>query len=368
MSTPPNDPFIFPGEEPRERRPGAGAPRPDAPNLRDEASAFFDTVSERISTTVGVEKLQGFSPGEFFSAVFNRWTDEDIEEEFITGTRKTTPTLTEIHTGWPKPWAFFRVLVGAVLVFLAFQYGLDRFHNPRLLPGYVFAGSFAVPVACLIFFMEMNAPRNVSLYQVVKLFFLGGTTSIILSLFLFEILPLHTWIGASSAGLIEETGKLAAVLLYANQARTRYPWTLNALLFGAAVGTGFSAFESAGYALEQRTLQDITDVIVLRGVLSPGSHIAWTALAAAALWRVMGQRRFELAMLQDPRFLKVFGFVVLLHALWNAPFGIPLLGPDLGILAKCALLGVVSWIAVLSYVQDGLKQIQRVQRARLAAV
>jgi RsiW-degrading membrane proteinase PrsW (M82 family) len=51
-----------------------------------------------------------------------------------------------------------------------------------------------------------------------------------------------------SAGIIE-IGKTAALFLVIYKYKKKYRWTLNRLLFGAAVGTGFSAFESAGYAL-----------------------------------------------------------------------------------------------------------------------
>ena len=81
-----------------------------------------------------------------------------------------------------------------------------------------------------------------------------------------------------SAGLIEETGKAAALFLVIN--KTKYRSTLNGLLFGAAVGAGFSAFESAGYALVTGMTAGqaaMLETITVRGVLSMlGLHIVWT--------------------------------------------------------------------------------------------
>jgi RsiW-degrading membrane proteinase PrsW (M82 family) len=335
-------------------------------------------ISERV---VGGERLEGFSLKEFFSGVFQRRTDEDTEELFITGTRNTTPPLNQIETDWPKPWAFFRVLLVALLVFLGFQAGLNQFglEGLNLIPGYIIVGSFAVPFAGLIFFMEMNAPRNISFYQILKLVFLGGTASLLIALQLFKTTQLGgTWLGASSAGIIEETGKLLAVMLF--MGRSRYRWTLNGLLFGAAVGTGFAAFESAGYALQSllggilqgakfpAILEAVQHNIVLRGALAPGGHIVWTALASAALWRAKGDGPLNLETLKNPRFLSVFGFVVVLHALWNAPFGLPIVAA-FGIpadIAKCVVLSLIAWIAALTMIQSGRKQIHQAQQAASA--
>ena len=53
--------------------------------------------------------------------------------------------------------------------------------------------------------------------------------------------------GASSAAPMEETAKVLAMVVVARAAKYRYK--LNGLLVGAAVGVGFAAFESMGYAL-----------------------------------------------------------------------------------------------------------------------
>jgi hypothetical protein len=88
-------------------------------------------------------------------------------------------------------------------------------------------------------------------------------------------------------GLIEEGAKLlvpVGVLLF-----TRFRSNpADGLLVGVAVGTGFAVLETLGYGfvtLLRSGDLGVTEVTVLaRGVLSPAAHIAWTGLAAAALW------------------------------------------------------------------------------------
>jgi Predicted membrane protein len=130
------------------------------------------------------------------------------------------------------------------------------------------------------------------------------------------------------------------------------------MLFGAAVGTGFAAFESAGYAYliggaygKSAMLQSI----MTRGVLSIlGGHVLWTALIGGALWRVRGDKKFSWEMLWDPRFLRVYALWAGLHMIWNSPIVLPLY-------LKFIALGFVAWIALLAYIQSGLRQIRLAQ-------
>lgn len=244
-----------------------------------------------------------------------------------------------------------------------------RSGNIHLVPAVIIVGAFAVPVSVLVFFFECNSPRNVSAYQVAKLVLLGGMLSLLLSTFLDDggsWLGL-SWMGNSAAGIIEETGKLAALLLVAR--KTRFAWTLNGLLLGACVGTGFAIFETAGYAFRFLLIgwtqnEDglpgifmMTEVLFTRALLTPlGGHGILTAMVGAALWRTKGRNPFTLSMLKEGQFLRVFFVAVALHALWNSPLQLPFHGTRL-------LIGFVAWVVLLSQVQMGLKEIREAQRA-----
>ena len=339
-------------------QPSSGQAKPNA--------HFADQV-RRFSDLAGVEHLSAdFNLKAIFSRIGEKRTDEDIENAFTVGTRSTTPALSEIAANWPQPWLFGRIAIAALLVFWGLYIGVAQFGNIIVIPGLLFVGAFAVPFACLIFFWEMNAPQNVSLYQTVKLLFTGGILSILISLLFFSNVSfLSSWLGASSAGIIEESGKLLTVLALMRNKR-QYPWILNGLLFGAAVGTGFAAFESAGYAfvalLDNNSVSAALSSIILRGILSPFSHVIWTAITAAAVWRLKRFDAFRWELLREPAFIRLFVVVMLMHMFWNADFDLPLLPSIFGISFKHVLLGSLAWIIVLSLIQEGLKQIKKAQQ------
>lgn len=333
------------------------------------ANIDFSNSVNRISTLTGVDTLDSdFSLKTIFAKVGEKRSDEDIESAFTVGTRQTTPVVGTIASHWPQPWLFVRFGSSALLLFVGLFLAVTQFRNELMIPGLLFVGSFAVPFASLIFFWEMNAPQNVSLYQTIKLLFSGGLVSLLISLFFFSNTAfLSTFLGASSAGIVEESGKLLAVLVLMRH-KNQYHWILNGLLFGAAVGTGFAAFESSGYAfvvLMQGGFGPAVSNIFLRGVLAPFSHVVWTAITAAAVWRVKGQKTFNWDMLKDPGFLRTFIAVILLHMIWNAPFDFPIISSIWFIPTKQLILGIIAWIMALGIIQSGLKQIKKAQEAVL---
>jgi RsiW-degrading membrane proteinase PrsW (M82 family) len=375
-------------------------------SFRHGAAAAFGHMADRVTSVAGVEKIEGLHRKEFFAEIFKKRTDDEIEELFTTGTKTTTPPLQTIDTRWPHPWLFLRAVVAAALLYIGFFFGFRHFGNPNFLPGLILVGSFAIPLATLIFFVEMNAPRNMSLYQIFKLVNAGGVVALIFavlfgqwgSAFGFQQ-NLTTLIGAAMIGVVEESAKISAVILFMRN--KRFHWTLNGLLIGAAVGTGFAAYESAGYAfmgliepvrasfvpnliellkhlpqgLSWEQLEDgirtglaqlfwgygvgnMMHQIHMRALLSPLGHIVWTALAAAALWKVKGNNLFQWRMLVDWRFLRVFLLVAACHALWDLTW----INNMLWSYTKYLILGFVAWVVALAYVQDGLKQIRGAQQ------
>jgi len=334
-----------------------------APSQHDsDHEDALGATARSVAGLAGLPPVRGFSIGALFDEVFKRRTPAEIEDHLMAGTLRTTPPVTDVSCDWPRPWMFARLFLLSALLFAVFWGGYRYFENGNLVPGAMVIGSFVVPMTVVLLFYELNAPRNVSLLLVAKLVLLGGAWSLVISLALFRIgQDVTGLIGASAAGLIEETGKLAAVVFATRSlSSVRYRYTLNGLLFGAAVGAGFAAFESAGYAFNNMLksgLGAMDGVILLRGALSPFGHVVWTAIAAGALWRVKGAMTYHGTQLAEPRFIGLFIASVVCHALWNAPFSI---GPGL---TKYVLLGVVAWMIALSLVQDGLGQVRREQQS-----
>ena len=355
-----------------------------------ELTHLLGNLGARLNKLASTEKLEGFSLTAMFSEVFKGRKPGELEDYFIVGTPKTTPPLSEVPTGWPKPWVFMRVLLFMAAVYFCFYKMFDIFDNSRLVPGLIVMGSMVVPLATVFLFWEMNTPRNVSFHTVLILVCLGGVISLLVSLIGYEIAHLD-WLGAAQAGIIEEAGKLLAVIMVARN--VRYRWILNGMVFGAAIGGGFAAFETAGYSFSDGFFDQfltyalnhiggalgnpdalrnviaqaqivgysgMLDQIHQRSYLAPFGHMLWTAIAAGALWRVKGDKPFRIGMLFNRKFLAAFLIPVGLHMLWNSPL---LSQPDSLELIKHLLLGVVGWYVAFTMIQQGLRQVREAQLA-----
>src|SRR5690625_2476018 len=151
-----------------------------------------------------------------FADVFKKHTKEEAELLFIAGTKTTTPNEADISSSWPKPWLFFRAFLVFAMTFIFLYISTIYFQNSNALPGMIIIGSFAAPFSLLIFFWEMNAPRNISFYENSIMFFVGGAASIPATLILYSIFPVYdlTFSGAIIVGVIEEIGKLAIIIYF----------------------------------------------------------------------------------------------------------------------------------------------------------
>jgi RsiW-degrading membrane proteinase PrsW (M82 family) len=293
---------------------------------------------------------------------------------------------------------FFRVLAGLVAAYAAIYALYVYTGNEKPMIAIMVLATFAVPMATLTFLWEMNTPRNVSVIEVIKLFVVGGGISVLV-ITLGYITPLFSAGEFYQAGILEESGKLLAVILVTWGARgARYPYQLNGILFGATVGAAFACSETLGYGMDafapglvkfvqsggldqifaglpqgatvgwgiilmpvmKATLMELN----VRAILSPFGHIVWTGLAAGAFWRVKGDRPASVSMLMDGRFLRAFIIPVILHALWDSPLaaGSSNLALSYG---GMAVLSVISWYVLFTMIQQGLHQVRDMQKAQL---
>jgi len=313
-----------------------------------------------MASAIGIENLKGFSLTDLFSEVFSKHTREEVEDYFTVGTSKSTPDILEIEAAWPKPWIFTRMMIASLVLYFLLLFGWNMWKNTNLLPGLMLVGSFAIPISTLVLFIELNVRRNVSLYMVARLAFLGGVLSLLITHFLPVVMGVFSvvfvnwsWLlGDSVAGPLEESAKVLAMVAVASAAKYRYK--LNGLLVGAAVGMGFAAFESAGYAFNVLLVGGGVDAMVqninMRGLMSPFCHIVWSAISGCALWRVINGQKFKWGMLCDERFIRLLLVPVVLHMVWNSPLQLPYFG-------TYVIVGFVGWFVCLSLVQEGLREI-----------
>ncbi|MBO9386186.1 MAG: PrsW family intramembrane metalloprotease [Thermomicrobium sp.] len=89
-------------------------------------------------------------------------------------------------------------------------------------------------------------------------------------------------------GFIEESARLVVPLVFS--IRWRYRSEMARLSFGLVSGMGSAALETLGYSITaliaSRGNVGLAEfVLLVRGILSPAGHAAWTALVTATLWR-----------------------------------------------------------------------------------
>jgi RsiW-degrading membrane proteinase PrsW (M82 family) len=340
----------------------AGQSTPEEPisqssdNKSNSSSSFVGGINDYIGNSNPVQ----LNWKDLFSDVFKKHTDEEAEDIFICGTSKTTPPLDKVSETWPKPWLYSRVFLCFAITYLLLNICWTQFQNTNVLPGLIIVGSFAVPFTTMVLFMEVNAYRNISVYEVMKFFLIGGCASLVVTLFIYSLRLVDTslastW-GAMMVGVIEELGKLAIVYVLISKMKSCNN-ILSALLVGACVGAGFAAFESAGYAfnvLLDRGINGMTNTIYLRGLFAPGGHVAWAAISGAALVIAKGSNSLTTDVLANKQFLKIFAIPIVLHGLWDAPIfpGYP----------KWIALIVVVWIVVLILINMGLDEVKKLKQ------
>src|SRR5262249_6688741 len=130
-----------------------------------------------------------------------------------------------------------------------------------------------------------------------------------------------------AVGFLEEFAKLVALLVVA-RGMPRHT-VRDGVVLGAAVGFGFAALETSGYAfgaLLQRgdggalhlSLGSLVLTELLRGILAPVGHGAWTAILGGVLFGAArnGHLRFTRGV------LGAYVLVSLLHGLWDSMRGI----------------------------------------------
>lgn len=287
--------------------------------------------------------------GVLFSQVFKPHTKQEQEELFVCGTEKTTPKESEIMDEWPKPWLYMRVLPVLAVTFACLLFISTAFNNTNGLPGTIFVGAMTIPFALVVFFWETNAPRNISIFEVVKLFFLGGALSLVSTLLLYSIIEIQQidYIGAILVGFCEEVGK--GIIIYQFLKQDKYRYILNGLLIGACIGAGFAVFETAGYAFNFLLYYgpgQMIDILLIRGILSIGGHVVWSAMVGGGI--VIGKTK-------NNAIIQFMIIAIILHAIWDMPITF---GSDIYLVQ--IILTITAWIVILTLIASGLKQVKRI--------
>lgn len=196
--------------------------------------------------------------------------------------------------------------------------------NPNLVPTLVLLGSFLVPVTFVVWAFGRRHSGEVTAELLFSTFVTGGVLGV-LAASLLESYLLHpsAWLFLG-VGLIEEAVKLLALAFLTR--RLAHKYASDGIVLGAAVGFGFAAFESAGYAFtalfteQGLSLMQLVQTELLRGLLAPVGHGLWTAILGGVLFSASGREHFALT----GRLLFSYLGVSVLHALWDSMHSIAL--------------------------------------------
>lgn len=324
-------------------------------NPTGEKQTIVDATTSRINSWTGGHGAVKVSLRDFFAQVFKHHTKDEAEEIFIAGTKKTTPDLQDLADIKVQPWLFSRALLFTLL--LAVLLWVLSLLNPRIgvTVSLDAALSVAVPVSALILFFEANVYQNISFYQVVKIALVGGALSLIAAMVLDSFLGTSGALNLSGAlltGVAEEVGKVLVAGYFISRMHAKH--IFNGLLIGAAVGSGFAAFENIMYMVNDNNgqLASITQALN-RSLFSISDHTEWCAIAAAALVMAKGADQLDMGDFLKPTFLKFLLSVIVIHMLWDWDI--------YDGLVKYAILAVITWLFVFVLIHAGLREVKTLQ-------
>lgn len=218
-----------------------------------------------------------------------------------------------------RRWAWLVVLAVGLGLFELVRQVLADTNNPNLVPSLILLGATAIPASFVAFIYGRELYFDVSAGTSAVVAFLGGVIGVVTSA-LIEYHTLHDLgtLPTIAVGVIEEAAKLIVpigILLLTDHRRPA-----DGLLVGVACGAGFAAMETMGYSAvalvhSHESIAAVDALLLQRGLFSPATHMAWTGLAAAALWRAASRGWTASAVLG---LLAVFALAVALHATWDS--------------------------------------------------
>lgn len=330
-------------------------------DFKEEVKNIFNSTTKSIGKFAGNDERLNVNLKDLFSEVFKSHSKEESDEVFIAGTKKTTPRLSDVSEEWGRPWVFSRVFLALFLTFIILWILVNNFENSNAIPGLIFIGALTVPISGLMFFFETNAFKNISIFDVLKMFFIGGVLSLLSTLVLYNFISFSeeyytngklTVLDAMMIGLVEETGKAIIIIIFINNYKTNK--ILNGLLIGAAIGSGFAVFESAGYIfnISLSGADSIMDIILIRSWTGLGGHLVWSAIIGAAVVISKENMNFKFSNIIDKRFAFFFIMSVILHGIWDTSFSV-LQNDNL----KYVILIGITWLFIFILISAGLKQV-----------
>jgi RsiW-degrading membrane proteinase PrsW (M82 family) len=215
------------------------------------------------------------------------------------------------------------ILLGGVIAYAVVLRTMVATQNVNYFPALLLIGSITVPLTVLVFAEGGGRALPVPLWSVVLTAILGGIVGVVAAGVLeYDTMRRLGMISMVLVAMIEEASKLIVpVILYLIWRPTN---PRGGVVIGVASGMGFATLETMGYGfqalLAAGSVAAVDSTLLLRGILSPASHVAWTGMTVAMLWRIRGASRPGLAVLA---FIGSYVGAVILHATWDSSTSVP---------------------------------------------
>lgn len=226
------------------------------------------------------------------------------------------------HSRWWAKLAWIPTLLFGVATYLIVLQVMITTQNPILFPTLLFIGAITVPASVLMLVYGLGHRVGNDGVLVVATAVVGGIIGVIGAGQL-EAMFVPTGPGSSplatyvTVAVIEETVKMIVPVAIFLFLRRRSPGL--GVVLGIAAGAGFAVLETMGYGFTvllttSGNLAVVDQTLMLRALLAPASHVAWTGIIAAALWRTADpSKQFRGSVL-----IGAIVTAIALHTAWDA--------------------------------------------------
>ena len=251
---------------------------------------------------------------------------------------------------WQLRFAWLLALVLGVLAYVATFVLMLLTGNPMMLPTVLLVGAAAIPLTVLLLAQSSRVGPLVPTRIVLVTAALGGLFAICAAGLEESIAGLL--FGRASillVGIIEESAKLVVPLLVLALAHrvTRG----GGIVIGIAAGTGFAVLETMGYGfaallsrlgdLQNGQLGALDATLILRGILVPAGHVAWTGAICAALWYLVETSHKVRGVIA---LVAAYAGAIILHTAWDATAS-----GALHVLIGVISVGALLWLIVAAH-------------------
>jgi len=221
-----------------------------------------------------------------------------------------------------RDWNWAAVLGCGSLLWVLVYLALRDTHDAVLIPSLILIGAAIAPTTLITFIADRAFDHDATALSVALTATVGGFIGVTAAAVLeyqtghrLQALPMI------AVAIIEEAAKLICPALALRAVRKRRPST--GLILGVASGAGFAVLETMGYASvsvvqSHGNIAALNDVLLMRGMTSPATHVAWTGLTAAALWAA-AERGWT--RVTTTRFAATFVLAICLHTTWDSQTG-----------------------------------------------